>query len=72
MSTDQQDRSSRWLALLAVPVVCCVGHAVVLSLGVGSLAAVTGALTGRVVLGGVGLALTVAAGALALRRTRQR
>ena len=73
MSTDQQNRTgSRWLALLALPVLCCVGHAVLLALGVGSLAAVTGAVTGRVVLLTAGLVLAVVAGAVVLHRTRRR
>ena len=73
MSTDQQNRTgSRWLALLALPVLCCVGHAVLLALGVGSLAAVTGAVTGRFVLVAVGLVLAVVAGAVVLHRRRRR
>lgn len=44
MTTDRPP-SARWWALLALPVLCCVGHAVLLAVGVGSLAAVTGGVT---------------------------
>ena len=71
MSTEQQSRT-RWMALLALPVLCCVGHAVLLALGVGSLAAVTGTVTGRVMLVAAGLVLAVVAGAMVLHRARQR
>jgi hypothetical protein len=49
VSTDRRT-DSRWLALLALPVVCCLGHAVLLASGVGSLSAVVGARTGSVLL----------------------
>ena len=62
MSTDQGSRtSSRWLALLALPVLCCLGHAVLLGLGVGSLAAVTGAVTGSILLSLAGVVLAAVA-----------
>ncbi len=73
MSADQQARTgSRWLALLALPILCCVGHVVLLALGVGSLAAVTGAITNRVLLAVVGVAVVVVAGVVVLRRTGKR
>lgn len=72
MITDQRDRTgSHWLALLALPVLCCLGHAVLLGLGIGSLAAVTGAITSSVVLAVVGLVLAAAL-TLVLRRRAQR
>jgi hypothetical protein len=52
MTHDQRSRTrAGWLTLLAVPVLCCIGHAVLLAAGVGSLTAVTGAATGSTVLG---------------------
>ena len=73
MSTDQEGcTGSRWLALLALPILSCAGHAVLLALGMRSLTAVTGASTGRVVLAVVGAALAVVAGVVMLGRTRKR
>ncbi len=73
MSTDQKSRTdTRWAWLLALPVLCCVGHAVLLALGVGSLAAVTGAVAGSVLLVAAGVLAAAAALIVVLRRTRQR
>ena len=55
---EPQERSSWWLALLAVPVLCCAGPALLAAVGVGSLGAVFAAGTGQVVLA-VSLALVV-------------
>ena len=62
MSTDQRDRTgSRWAWLLALSVLCCVGHAVLVALGVVSLAAVTGAVTGGLLVPAVGTVVLLAA-----------
>jgi LPXTG-motif cell wall-anchored protein len=72
MSRDQRGRAGG-LALLGLPVLCCVGHAVLLAAGVGSLTAVTGAAAGSALLGAAGLAVLVGAlAAVLLRRRRQR
>lgn len=72
MSIDQQDRAgSRWAWLLAVPVLCCVSHAVLVAIGVGSLAAVTGAVTGGLLLTAVGaVLLLIAVVVMVVRRRR--
>jgi hypothetical protein len=61
-----------WLALAALPVLCCVGHVLLVALGVGSLSAVVGGVTGSVVLAGLGLLLVAAAALVAVRRTKVR
>lgn len=62
MSTHLEDRTgSRWAWLLALPVLCCVGHAVLVAVGVGSLAAVPGAVTGGLLLAAVGAVVLLAA-----------
>ena len=62
----------RWAVLLALPLLCCVGHAVLLALGVGSVATVAGALSGSAALVVTGIVLAVAAVAgLVLRRGRR-
>jgi hypothetical protein len=64
--------SGRWAWLLALPVLCCVGHAVVLAVGAGALAAVVGGLAGSAVVAAVGLlAVVVAAVVVARRRACQ-
>ena len=69
MSTDQQDRTgSRWAWLLALPVLCCVGHAVLVAAGVGSLATVVGGTTGRVALVAVGAVVLLGAVVVLVRR----
>lgn len=67
MSTD-----TRWTWLLAVPVLCCAGHAFLVALGVGSLAAVVGGTTGRAALAAGGAVLGLAAVAVVLVRRRGR
>lgn len=54
MRAEQQDRAGSRLTWLAVPVLCCVGHPVLLALCVGSLAAVVGGSTGRTLLAATG------------------
>lgn len=69
--TEQRPKSGArpgpgWVWLLALPVLCCVGHAVLVALGVGSLAAAVGGATGRVALGAFGAVALPAAVAAAL------
>lgn len=63
--------SGRWTWLLGLPVLCCVGHALVLAVGPGSLAAVVGGLAGSAALAAAGL-LAVAAAAVVVARRRAR
>ncbi len=73
MTTDRTDRPrTGWLALLALPVVCCAAHAVALALGVGSLAALTGAAAGSTPLVAAGLLGAAAVVTVRWRRRRQR
>lgn len=58
------------LALLALPVLCCVGHAVLLAAGVGSVTVLVGGVSGSVLL--VGLGLLLAVGAVVVLRRRER
>jgi len=58
---DQPDRGGWWLALLALPVLCCAGPAVLAALGAGSAVLVSAGL-----LLGCG-----AAAVLAVRRRRR-
>ena len=54
------ERSGWWLALLAVPVLCCAGPALLAAVGVGSLGALLAAGTGQVVLAAaLGLAVVI-------------
>lgn len=59
---------TRWTWLLAVPVLCCAGHAVLLALGAGSLATVVGGTTGRAALAAVGTVVLLAAVTVLVRR----
>lgn len=59
-----------WIALAALPVLCCVGHVVLVAFGVGSLSAILGGVTGSLVLAAVGLLLTGAAGLVVARRIK--
>ena len=69
MTTRQRDRTTLgWLALLALPVVCCIGHVVLLAVGVGTLSTLAGAATGSRLLITGGVLLAVAAAAVAVRR----
>ena len=72
MTPARKDRSgARWLALLALPVLCCVGHALLLAAGVGSLAAVAGAVAGSALMAAAGFAVVAAVAAVVARRRRQ-
>jgi hypothetical protein len=59
--------SGRWTWLLALPVLCCVGHALVLAVGAGSLAAAVGGLAGSAALAAAAL-LAVAGSAVVMVR----
>lgn len=61
-----------WLALAALPVLCCVGHLVLVAVGIGSLSAIVAGVTGDLVLAGVGLLLTAAAALAVARPTKVR
>ncbi len=62
MTRGRKDRAGAgWLALLALPVVCCVGHAALLALAAGSLTAGAGAAAGSALLAAAGIALVAAA-----------
>lgn len=63
-------RDSGWLALLAVPVLCCAGHAVLLAVGVGSITSLVGGVAGSAAIAAAGL-LVLFATAVALRRRRR-
>ena len=69
---EPKERGGWWLALLAVPVLCCAGPALLAAVGIGSVSALFAAGTGRVVLA-VALALAVLATvALVASRARRR
>ena len=71
MSPGQRERSrTGWAWLLAVPVLCCAGHAVLLAVGAGSLAAVVGSPTGRTLLTAVGGVVLLAVLSVVLVRRR--
>ena len=73
MTSGQQDRTAAgWLVLLALPVLCCIGHAVLLAVGVGSLTAFAGAVLDESLLAVVGVAVVAAAAAAVLVRRRRR
>lgn len=67
MSTQQ--RTGWWSALLALPILCCLGHAVLVAIGAGSLTAVLGGVTGSLALGVTGLLLVL--GGVAWRSRRR-
>jgi hypothetical protein len=70
--TADGSRTARWWTLLALPVVCCLGHAVLLAVGVGSLTAAAGGATGSVAVVSAALLLVAAAAVVLLRPRRQR
>lgn len=72
MTPDQQGRTgARWLALLALPVLCCVGHGLLLAAGVGSLTALTGVAADNGLLVAAGALLLAFAAVLLVRRQRR-
>jgi hypothetical protein len=60
--------TGRWWPLLALPVLCCVGHVVLLAVGVGSVTALVGGAVGSAVVAAAGVLLAVVAVAALLRR----
>ena len=59
MTPNQPGRTgARWLALLALPVLCCVGHLALLAVGAGSAGALLSASLGQPAVAAV-LALAV-------------
>ena len=64
------ERSRWWLAVLAIPVLCCAGPALLAAVGIGSLGALVAAGTGQVVLAVV-LAVAVPA-TIAVASARRR
>ena len=65
------ERRGRWLALLAVPVLCCAGPALLAAVGVGSVGALAGAVTGGVTLVAAGLVVAGGSAAVLLWRRRR-
>lgn len=64
------ERSGWWVALLAVPVLCCAGPALLAAAGIGSVGALAGGLAGGAALTVIGLLVVGVAVALAWRRSR--
>lgn len=60
--------TGRWWPLLALPILCCVGHVVLLAVGVGSVTALVGGAVGSAVVAAAGVLLTTVAVAALLRR----
>ena len=71
MTGDRSRTGRRW-PLLALPVVCCVGHVVLIAAGVGSLAAVTGAVTASVAVASAGVLLLAGVVVVVLLRRLRR
>ena len=64
-------RGGGWAwALLALPVLCCAGPALLAALGAGSVGALVGGATGSAVLALAGLAVVCVAVAVLARRRR--
>ena len=71
--TGQRSRTgSRWATLTALPVLCCLGHAVLVALGAGTLTAAAGGTTGGAALAAVGVVVLLAAVAVVVRRRSAR
>ena len=64
------ERKGWWVALLAVPILCCAGPALLAAIGVGSVSVLAGGLTGATGLIVIGLLAVGVAIALAWRRSR--
>ena len=65
------ERSRWWLAVLAIPVLCCAGPALLAAVGIGSLGALVAAGTGQVVLAVVLAVAVLATIAVASARRRR-
>ena len=63
-------RSGWWPALLALPILCCLGSSLLAAIGVGSVTAAVGGVTGSAILVVAGVLLAV--GGLVWRRRRRR
>lgn len=61
-----------WAWLMALPVLCCAGHALLLAIGAGSLATVAGLATATALPAGVGTVVLLAAVSVLIRRRRAR
>ncbi len=73
MTPSRKDRAGTgWLALLALPVVCCVGHTALLALAAGTLTSGAGAAAGSEPLAAAGIALVTSAAVAVLLRHRNR
>ncbi len=70
--TAQRSRTGAGRAWLALPVLCCAGHALLLAFGAGSLTAVVGGATGRALPAVVGPVVLLAAVLVLVRRRRTR
>lgn len=68
----KKDRGGWVVALLAIPVLCCAGPALLAALGAGSVGALLGGATGSVALAVAGLVLVCLAVAVIARRRSQR
>lgn len=65
-------RGFNLLSLVALPVVCCGGHALAIAIGAGSFAAVTGAGASSFVIAMAGTLLAVTVLTVAWKRRRKR
>lgn len=70
MSNDRSRTGAGWAWLLALPVLCCTGHAVLLAVSAGSLATVVGSATGSALPTVVGAVVLLAAVVVLVRRSR--
>ena len=70
MRSDRRRTGAGWTALLALPVLCCAGHALVLAVGTGTVTALLGGATGSALLVIAGLFLAGLPAAFVLRRRR--
>ena len=69
----ERDSSSRWwLVLLGLPVLCCAGTALLGAIGIGSVTAAVGGISGSALLSVVGAVLVSVAGVVLVRRRVRR
>lgn len=68
--TGRRTTGTGWAWLLALPVLCCAGHAVLLALGAGTLTAALGGVSGSLVFLTAGAAVLVVAAVLLVLRRR--
>ena len=68
-----RDPSGRWwLALLSLPILCCVGTTLIAAFGGGSLIAAFGGLAGSALLAAAGVAILLAVATVVVLRRRVR